>query len=114
MLSRPSVSRKPRTRRLVFGTLVTFAFILLLLGFMPTARNAFGSATPPARALGAGLGYWGLGTSLLNPISNPYFDGTRKLPPPPGSVKPVAPDPNYRPLACLAPVVNVSVRANNE
>lgn len=37
----------------------------------------------------------------------------RKLPPS-GSVAPVAPDPNYSPLVCAAPVVNASQRSGNE
>lgn len=54
------------------------------------------------------------GVSAPDPFSALVTEYQRKLPPPPGSVKPVPPNPDYRPAVCSAPVVNVAQTAGNE
>ncbi len=62
------------------------------------------------KALGSGVQSPGVALNAIPPSSAPAnVPGyTRKLPPPAGSVKPVAPDPNYHPTTCNGSVVNVS------
>ncbi|HMA34796.1 MAG TPA: S-layer homology domain-containing protein [Chloroflexia bacterium] len=85
----------------------TIALVALLLLGLATAGNAPAAAFPAPGAPSAG----GPATATAHP---PVPDGTRKLPPPPGSVQPAPADPNYRPLACLAPVGNVSQTPGNQ
>src|SRR4051794_1280875 len=84
--------------------LVVAAVSLLLI--VVVARNALASA-PIASPGGS--------TSVSAPAASGDSQGyTRKLPPATDSVKPVPADPNYQPLVCSAPVVNVSASSVNE
>src|SRR4051812_5170411 len=85
---------------------ITFTFLTLLalvVAGLPLAGQSAQARLPgPAGVGGAAIS----GTAMTN-----Y---TRKLPPPPGSSKPVAGNPNYQPLACTASVVNASQTSGNE
>lgn len=79
------------------------ALVILLLALATTgsvlgARVQPGSAAPAAAAAPA--------------TDGPA--GPRKLPPPQSAITPAPGNPNYRPFACVAPVVNVSARVGNE
>ena len=89
--------------RRLYGVMITLAVLLLIGG---AGRASI--AGHPARAA-----HWPDGSSA--PAAATLVpDGTRKLPPAPGSVQPVPAGPGDQPLVCLAPVVNVSARSGNE
>src|SRR5438132_298914 len=84
--------------------------VLVLLVFSALAVGALLTVSPSAQARLPQPG----GVSAPVPLDLGALNYIRKLPPKPGSVKPVPANPNYRPLACLAPVVNVSQTSGNE
>ncbi len=90
--------------RRTFGAVLA-GLALLVLGILA------GSSTPAAGSPLATLNAPG-GPATSGAIDVP--NGTRKLPPPAGSISPAAPAPGYEPLTCLAPVVNASQRSGNE
>ncbi|MDQ2807772.1 MAG: S-layer homology domain-containing protein [Chloroflexota bacterium] len=81
-------------------------FVLLVLAGLVLGGLLGASAPAQAQLPQPGV------SAPLNQAALP--DGTRKLPPPAGSSKPVPADPSYQPLVCAAPVVNVSQTSGNQ
>jgi hypothetical protein len=89
-------------RRVYAGTIMaSLLLVLIMVGSVSSAGLPTQQSTP----LIAGVK---VATAMNAPPS------TTKLSPPPVSVKPVPADPNYRPLACAAPVTNISQQKGNE
>src|SRR5712692_9239649 len=88
------------SKRERIGWAVGFAALGLVLAAGLFAQGSFAGAADRATS-GASANYIAIGNTTSRPALGSGADSyTRKLPPPPCSVKPVAPDPNYRPLAC--------------
>jgi hypothetical protein len=90
-------------RRLYSSTIGIMTLLLVLMA----ASGALGAGLQPQHSALSGM-------SALADEGTTVPDGVRKLPPSPNNDAPVTRDPNYRPEACVAPVVNVSARSGNE
>ena len=84
----------------------------LIFAVVALSALMFGGLLFMSRPVEAGLPCPGVGAPTLQASAVPGY--TRKLPPPPGNITPVPPDPSFRPAACLAPVVNVSQTSGND
>jgi hypothetical protein len=86
--------------RPVYRIAIALAILVLALATAGSALGARPGAAPSPAAASA-----------------PATDGPagpRKLPPPQSAITPAPGNPNYRPFACVAPVVNASQRTGNE
>ncbi len=94
----------------------SFATLLIVTVMMALAASVGSQATAaPGNSKSATqpqLPAAGSAAPTATHIAVPKY--TRKLPPPPGSTHPALPGPYYQPLACLAPVVNVSQTSGNQ
>jgi hypothetical protein len=92
--------------RRAYGLTIVIATLLLVIVTVVSTLNSHQQMQGPTTRTGH--------APVAADTSTEGYSHTDRLRPPPGSVKPVPPDPNYRSQACAAPVTNLSRRPGNE